>query len=158
MRDYYKFNLLRSTLHIGLNKTVKRRASFRVEEARKREWCLILFLLALNLWTFGIESLNFWHWNFLPLSNMFCYQPTAWILTKEIRNIIEVKTHIFRPSIKQCKVMIANITSESSKALVMWKIASQPLIWDKKAFPNPWPSLAPFTNPAISTTDKNAGT
>lgn len=31
-------------------------------------------------------------------------------------------------------------------------------MWDKKAFPKPWPSAAPFTSPAISTTFKNAGT
>lgn len=37
-------------------------------------------------------------------------------------------------------------------------MASQALMCDKKAFPNPCPSAAPLTNPAISTTFKNAGT
>lgn len=31
-------------------------------------------------------------------------------------------------------------------------------MWDKKAFPRPWPSAAPFTSPAISTMFKKAGT
>ena len=39
-----------------------------------------------------------------------------------------------------------------------WNIASQALICDKKAFPSPCPSEAPFTKPAISVTFKNAGT
>lgn len=39
-----------------------------------------------------------------------------------------------------------------------WNKASHAFMWDKKAFPKPWPSAAPFTNPAMSTTFKNAGT
>jgi len=39
-----------------------------------------------------------------------------------------------------------------------WKIASQALIWDRKAFPRPWPSDAPLTSPAMSTTLRKAGT
>lgn len=39
-----------------------------------------------------------------------------------------------------------------------WNIASQASIFERKAFPNPFPSWAPFTSPAISTTFKNAGT
>lgn len=35
-----------------------------------------------------------------------------------------------------------------------WKMASQALMCERKAFPNPWPSAAPFTKPAISTTFK----
>jgi len=31
-------------------------------------------------------------------------------------------------------------------------------MWDKKAFPRPWPSAAPLTSPAMSTMFKNAGT
>lgn len=38
------------------------------------------------------------------------------------------------------------------------KIASHALICDKKALPSPWPSLAPLTRPAMSTTVRNAGT
>lgn len=37
-------------------------------------------------------------------------------------------------------------------------MASQALMWDKKALPNPWPSEAPLTRPAMSTTFRNAGT
>lgn len=33
-----------------------------------------------------------------------------------------------------------------------WKMESQALMWERKAFPRPWPSDAPFTNPAMSTT------
>ena len=40
---------------------------------------------------------------------------------------------------------------------VKWKIPSQALIWDKKAFPRPCPLWAPFTRPAISTTFRKAG-
>jgi hypothetical protein len=32
-----------------------------------------------------------------------------------------------------------------------WKIASTLRMWERKAFPNPWPSCAPFTSPAMST-------
>lgn len=39
-----------------------------------------------------------------------------------------------------------------------WKMASQALICERKALPRPCPSAAPFTNPAMSTTFKNAGT
>uniref|UniRef100_A0A2H1WHR3 SFRICE_016756 n=1 Tax=Spodoptera frugiperda TaxID=7108 RepID=A0A2H1WHR3_SPOFR len=35
-------------------------------------------------------------------------------------------------------------------------MASQALMCDKKAFPRPWPSAAPRTRPAMSTTFKNA--
>lgn len=41
---------------------------------------------------------------------------------------------------------------------VMWKMASQALMWERKALPKPWPAWAPFTKPAISTTFRNAGT
>ena len=37
-------------------------------------------------------------------------------------------------------------------------MASQALIWDRKALPKPWPSEAPLTRPAMSTTLRNAGT
>jgi len=37
-------------------------------------------------------------------------------------------------------------------------MASQPLICERKAFPSPWPSLAPLTRPAMSTTLRKAGT
>lgn len=37
-------------------------------------------------------------------------------------------------------------------------MASQALMCDKKEFPSPWPSAAPLTSPAISTTLRNAGT
>lgn len=37
-------------------------------------------------------------------------------------------------------------------------MASQAPICDRKAFPRPCPSAAPFTKPAISTIFKNAGT
>ncbi len=40
----------------------------------------------------------------------------------------------------------------------IWKMASQAFIWERKAFPSPWPSEAPLTRPAISTTLRNAGT
>lgn len=40
---------------------------------------------------------------------------------------------------------------------VMWKMPSQALIWDRKAFPRPWPAWAPFTRPAMSTTLRKAG-
>lgn len=40
----------------------------------------------------------------------------------------------------------------------MWKMPSQAPIWDRKAFPSPWPEWAPFTRPAMSTTLRNAGT
>lgn len=39
-----------------------------------------------------------------------------------------------------------------------WKIASHALMCERKAFPNPWPSAAPFTRPAMSTTLRKAGT
>lgn len=39
-----------------------------------------------------------------------------------------------------------------------WKIASHAEMFDKNAFPRPFPSWAPFTNPAISTTLRKAGT
>lgn len=37
-------------------------------------------------------------------------------------------------------------------------MASQALMCDRKAFPKPWPSEAPFTKPAMSTTFRKAGT
>ena len=37
-------------------------------------------------------------------------------------------------------------------------MASQALMWDRKALPKPWPSEAPLTRPAMSTTLRNAGT
>ena len=37
-------------------------------------------------------------------------------------------------------------------------MASQALMWDKKAFPRPCPSEAPLTNPAMSVTFRKAGT
>lgn len=37
-------------------------------------------------------------------------------------------------------------------------MASQALIWDRKAFPKPCPSEAPLTRPAMSTTLRKAGT
>ena len=39
-----------------------------------------------------------------------------------------------------------------------WNMASQALMCDKKALPSPWPSEAPLTKPAMSTTLRNAGT
>ena len=39
-----------------------------------------------------------------------------------------------------------------------WNIASQALMWERKAFPRPWPSEAPFTRPAMSVTFRKAGT
>ena len=39
-----------------------------------------------------------------------------------------------------------------------WKIPSQALMCERKLFPSPWPSAAPLTNPAMSTTFKKAGT
>lgn len=50
------------------------------------------------------------------------------------------------------------MTSASSNARHRWKIPSHALIWERKAFPKPCPSAAPFTRPAISTTFKYAGT
>merc|ERR1711872_595951 len=50
------------------------------------------------------------------------------------------------------------VMSSSSKARVTWKMASHALMLDKKALPNPWPSEAPLTRPAISTTLRKAGT
>lgn len=41
---------------------------------------------------------------------------------------------------------------------VMWKMASQAKMLERKALPKPWPEWAPFTKPAISTTFRNAGT
>ena len=38
--------------------------------------------------------------------------------------------------------------------LSIWKMASHPEICERNALPRPWPSLAPFTKPAISTTFK----
>lgn len=40
----------------------------------------------------------------------------------------------------------------------MWKMPSQALMWDRKAFPSPCPEWAPFTRPAMSTTFRKAGT
>lgn len=40
----------------------------------------------------------------------------------------------------------------------MWKMASQALMWERKAFPSPCPEWAPFTRPAMSTTFRKAGT
>lgn len=37
-------------------------------------------------------------------------------------------------------------------------MASQALMWERKALPSPWPSEAPFTRPAMSVTLRNAGT
>merc|ERR1719278_294490 len=50
------------------------------------------------------------------------------------------------------------VMSGSSKVRQRWNMASQALIWLRKAFPRPCPSLAPFTKPAISVTFKKAGT
>ena len=36
--------------------------------------------------------------------------------------------------------------------LTTWNIASQAPMCDRNAFPSPWPSCAPLTKPAISTT------
>lgn len=41
---------------------------------------------------------------------------------------------------------------------VMWKIPSQALMLERKAFPSPCPEWAPFTSPAMSTTFRKAGT
>lgn len=40
----------------------------------------------------------------------------------------------------------------------MWKMPSQALMWERKAFPSPCPEWAPFTRPAMSTTFRKAGT
>lgn len=40
---------------------------------------------------------------------------------------------------------------------VRWKMPSHALMWERKAFPRPWPAWAPFTRPAMSTTLRNAG-
>jgi len=40
----------------------------------------------------------------------------------------------------------------------IWKSASHAFMCERKALPSPWPSCAPLTRPAISTTFKNAGT
>lgn len=40
----------------------------------------------------------------------------------------------------------------------MWKMASQALMWERKALPSPCPEWAPFTRPAMSTTFRKAGT
>ena len=40
----------------------------------------------------------------------------------------------------------------------MWKMASQADMFERKALPSPWPSWAPFTSPAMSTTFRKAGT
>lgn len=37
-------------------------------------------------------------------------------------------------------------------------MASQALMCERKALPRPWPSEAPFTSPAMSTTLRKAGT
>ena len=37
-------------------------------------------------------------------------------------------------------------------------MASQALMWERKALPRPCPSEAPFTRPAMSVTLRNAGT
>ncbi|GMR53319.1 hypothetical protein PMAYCL1PPCAC_23514 [Pristionchus mayeri] len=50
------------------------------------------------------------------------------------------------------------MTSSSSNALHRWKSASQAETCERKAFPRPCPSEAPFTKPAMSTTFRNAGT
>jgi hypothetical protein len=39
-----------------------------------------------------------------------------------------------------------------------WKMPSQALMCERKALPSPWPSDAPLTKPAISTTLRYAGT
>lgn len=56
----------------------------------------------------------------------------------------------------QCN--INDMKSWTGDSRVMWKMPSQALIWDRKAFPRPWPEWAPFTRPAMSTTLRNAGT
>lgn len=49
-------------------------------------------------------------------------------------------------------------TSISSNALTIWNIPSTYYILLKNAFPKPWPSCAPSTNPAISIISNYAGT
>ena len=40
----------------------------------------------------------------------------------------------------------------------MWKTASQARMWERNALPRPWPSCAPLTRPAMSTTLRYDGT
>lgn len=60
--------------------------------------------------------------------------------------------------VKQIKEKTYNNSNVSDDLLNRLNMASQADIWDKKAFPKPCPSEAPFTKPAISTIFKNAGT
>lgn len=48
--------------------------------------------------------------------------------------------------------------SSTDNSRVMWKMPSQALMWDRKAFPSPCPAWAPFTRPAMSTMFRKAGT
>ena len=49
------------------------------------------------------------------------------------------------------------ITSGSSKQRTTWMIASTSRMCDRNLLPSPWPSLAPFTMPAMSTSLSAAG-
>ena len=49
------------------------------------------------------------------------------------------------------------ITSGSSKQRTTCRIASTSRMWARNLLPSPWPSLAPFTMPAMSTSLSAAG-
>ena len=51
-----------------------------------------------------------------------------------------------------------DVEEDFNYVLMTWKIPSQALMLDRKEFPRPFPSWAPFTSPAISTTFRKAGT
>lgn len=57
-------------------------------------------------------------------------------------------SHVFFFFLNSCK----------NNLRVMWKMASQALMWERKALPSPCPEWAPFTRPAMSTTFRKAGT
>lgn len=62
------------------------------------------------------------------------------------------------PESQEENIEMENYLFLNDNLLQRWKIASQALMCERNAFPSPWPSEAPFTRPAMSTTFRKAGT
>lgn len=116
-----------------------------------------------------------WKYNFLgqnAINFTSSHRLAQWILSN-VLPIKEYKETIRQITLTKCKIE-KTITVHTQRIfhlgnfrkkerinfslLHIWSKASHALMWERNAFPRPWPSDAPFTSPAISTTFRNAGT
>ncbi len=86
--------------------------------------------------------------SFIILANFF----SIVFISAKINSIVMVSW-----SLKGLMSPLTWITFWSLKSLTTSQIASHSLIWDKNWFPNPSPSWAPFTKPAISVNSIKVG-